>query len=198
MPTDGVWFWVTAVVPAACWGLFLLVWVSGAIYNRRHGPATRERNRLSWAALALLVIDLVLAVVVPERAWAPVTTYAHRLLGTGAVLLVAATGFTLWARVALGTMWTSAPVIKQDHTLRTTGPYAVTRHPIYTGISGMLVATACVSGLGKWLAFVAVALAYLMVKVRAEERMLDETFGEAYRSYRRRVPMLVPRPVRAD
>jgi protein-S-isoprenylcysteine O-methyltransferase Ste14 len=49
--------------------------------------------------------------------------------------------------------------------LRTEGPYAVTRHPIYTGILGMLVGTALLSGLGYWAAVVAVAVAGLEVKI---------------------------------
>jgi hypothetical protein len=40
----------------------------------------------------------------------------------GVVVLAAATAFTIWVRISLGTMWTSAPVIKNGHLLRTGGP----------------------------------------------------------------------------
>src|SRR5207249_1763665 len=51
----------------------------------------------------------------------------------GLVVLVASTVFALWARLCLGTMWSWEPMVKGGHQLRTRGPYALTRHPIYTG-----------------------------------------------------------------
>jgi len=57
----------------------------------------------------------------------------------GLAILAVSTAFTIWARPALRTMWSFDPVVKQAHLLRTRGPYAVTRHPIYTGLLGMLL-----------------------------------------------------------
>jgi protein-S-isoprenylcysteine O-methyltransferase Ste14 len=37
------------------------------------------------------------------------------------------------ARLALGKMWSAAPMVRQEHELSTSGLYAVTRHPVYTG-----------------------------------------------------------------
>jgi protein-S-isoprenylcysteine O-methyltransferase Ste14 len=54
--------------------------------------------------------------------------------------------FTLWARFSLGTMWSVAPKVKGDHQLRTHGPYAVTRHPIYTGLLGMMLGATLLAG----------------------------------------------------
>ena len=71
-----------------------------------------------------------------------------RLLGLA--LLLAATGLTLWARLVLGTMWSAAPAVKAEHQLRTTGPYAVTRHPIYTGLLGMMLGSGLLAG-GRWI-----------------------------------------------
>ena len=52
----------------------------------------------------------------------------------GLVVLLAATVLTIWARLALGAMWSAAPTVKEEHRLRTSGPYRITRHPIYTGL----------------------------------------------------------------
>lgn len=67
----------------------------------------------------------------------------------GITLLVVCTAFTLWARAALGTMWTSSAVVKADPELRTDGPYGITRRPIYTGLLGMVAGTALIEGLGR-------------------------------------------------
>ena len=113
-----------------------------------------------------------------------------RLLGLA--VLVASTVFTLWARFSLGTMWSVAPKVKDDHQLRTHGPYAVTRHPIYTGLLGMLLGATLLSGIGQWIVLVPVALIVFEVKIRMEERLMVATFPEEYPRYRRQVPQLIP------
>jgi protein-S-isoprenylcysteine O-methyltransferase Ste14 len=90
-------------------------------------------------------------------------------------------------------MWSSSVVVKTGHALRTAGPYAITRHPIYTGLVGMLLGTALISDLGRWTAVFALGVAYLALKARAEERLLSGFFPE-YERYRRRVPQLIPKP----
>ena len=77
------------------------------------------------------------------------------------MLLVVSTGFTIWARVRLGRMWSALAEQAQgtNHELRTDGPYAITRHPIYTGLLGMILGTVLLNGLGVTLAFLAVGAA---------------------------------------
>jgi protein-S-isoprenylcysteine O-methyltransferase Ste14 len=93
-------------------------------------------------------------------------------------------------------MWTSSAVVKEGHVLRTDGPYGITRHPIYTGILAMLSATALTAGLGRWVPATLFALVLLLIKIRAEERLLESALGDEYRDYRRRVRALVPVPRR--
>ncbi len=67
------------------------------------------------------------------------------------------------------------------------------RHPIYTGVSLALIATAVMFGtLFACLGAALIVLSFYM-KARLEERFLrDELGAEAYDEYARRVPMLVP------
>jgi protein-S-isoprenylcysteine O-methyltransferase Ste14 len=90
-------------------------------------------------------------------------------------------------------MWTSAAVIKDGHVLRTAGPYGITRHPIYTGLLGMLAGTALIEGLGRWVALFALGVVMVVLKIRAEERLLARMLGAAHDQYRQRVPLLIPR-----
>lgn len=186
---------VLAVV--LCWAALVVVWLVGAVYNARNAPAARERQRLGPAWLIGIAAYLLLRSTIPKWVWAPLTVHSPWLVWVGVAVLVGATAFTLWARTALGTMWTSSAVVKEAHLLRTDGPYRITRHPIYTGLLGMLAATALATGLGRWIAVTLFALALLLVKIRAEEQLLESAFGDEYRDYRRRVPMLVPIPRRA-
>ncbi len=72
------------------------------------------------------------------------------------------------------------------------GPYAVTRHPIYTGLLGMLLGTALLGGLGQWIVLVAAGLVVVELKIHMEEQLLLAIFPEDYPRYRRQVPQLVP------
>lgn len=112
-----------------------------------------------------------------------------------AMVGVAALGFVFcwWARIHLGRLWSGSVTRKEDHHVVDTGPYAVVRHPIYTGIILAAVATMAVRGTITAVAGAAlIALGYV-IKGRLEERFLRAELGaEAYDSYARRTPMLVP------
>jgi protein-S-isoprenylcysteine O-methyltransferase Ste14 len=82
--------------------------------------------------------------------------------------------------------------IKEGHQLVTTGPYAIVRHPIYTGL--LLAIAGSAIAIGEWRGVLAVVVAFasFLHKLRLEERWMRQQFGEAYRSYCRRVPALLP------
>jgi protein-S-isoprenylcysteine O-methyltransferase Ste14 len=176
-----------------CWGAFGLVWALGAAYNAVKGPAAARKSR-AWYGRWFLGLGLfwLVLLIVPPSFWSALSYRPEWLALVGAILLVASTVFTLWARLFLGRMWSSAPMVRESHELRTTGPYAVTRHPIYTGMLGMLLGTTFEHGFGIALLFLLVVLVLLEIKIHLEERLMAETFGEKYAAYKRRVPQLVP------
>ena len=177
---------------AACWALWAVVWVAGAVYNARHAPVVQRRvSRLGGWALIVAAVWL-LGARLPDSVWRPVTVHSAALRALGAVLLVAGTAFALWARAVLGTMWSGAVVAKDEHKLRTDGPYGITRHPIYTGMLGMLVGSALLAGLGHWLLALVLGAGIILVKLHLEERLMTEIFPGDYEEYRRRVPQLIP------
>jgi protein-S-isoprenylcysteine O-methyltransferase Ste14 len=139
---------------------------------------------------ALVVVAASAAV--PRADWRSLTFYAPPVRILGLAILLAATALTIWARLALGAMWSAAPAVKQEHKLRTGGPYAVTRHPIYTGLLGMMLGSLLLAGGGRWIVAFPVYLAVLEFKIRVEERLMLAEFPDDYPRYRRRVPRLVP------
>ena len=89
------------------------------------------------------------------------------------MLLVAATAFTIWARLALGSMWSMSPdVLQQHHELRTDGPYAVTRHPIYTGLLGMLLGTMLLNSFGVAVVALLAGVVVFAARVPIEEKLM--------------------------
>jgi protein-S-isoprenylcysteine O-methyltransferase Ste14 len=97
--------------------------------------------------------------------------------------MVAGLLFALRARDHLGSDWSRSVTIKQGHELITTGPYAVVRHPIYTGIlAGFLGTRDRLSQVRGFIVFVLIFL-ILWVKLRVEEQWMRSQFGETYATY---------------
>lgn len=176
-----------------CWGVVIVIWIAGALYAARKSRAQRQGPGSGglWRLGSILAAVLVYRIArhdlhrLADRSW--------WIELPGLALLVASTAFTIWARFTLGRMWSGSPnMLRVDHELRTDGPYAITRHPIYTGLFGMLLGTALLNGLGAWLALLLVGVAVLVTRIPIEERLMSATFPNEYARYRERVPRLLP------
>src|SRR5579859_6941439 len=101
----------------ACWGVFVGVWVIGAVYNARFAPRTVSRDLWPWLRLwpvwiAAVVGVLLLRGFLPRDVRATLGVPNVVLEDSGLVILVGATLFTLWARWTLGKMWSGVPALR--------------------------------------------------------------------------------------
>jgi protein-S-isoprenylcysteine O-methyltransferase Ste14 len=176
----------------ACWGAVLVVWIAAAVRDAGSRPLAPVRGS-THIGTVVLAVAAIAAIVLVGPLFAPFTVDAPwvRLIGSG--VLLGSTLFAIWARLALGSSWSVGPQAATDRGLRTDGPYAITRHPIYTGLLGMLLGSALLGGLGQAIVIVPAGLVIAWLKIRSEERLLLATFPEAYAAYRQRVPALIPR-----
>jgi len=76
--------------------------------------------------------------------------------------------------------------------LITTWPYAVARHPIYTGmLAGLLGTAIALSQVRGFIVFVLIFF-ILWLKLRMEEQWMRSQFGETYATYAHQTAALVP------
>lgn len=110
----------------------------------------------------------------------------------GVLITVAGCLFAIWARITLGSNWSGRATVKASHELITKGPYAIARHPIYTGILTGAVGTGV--AMAEWRCLLGMALIALVfaAKMGQEEKLMIQTFPEAYPLYRQRVKALIP------
>ena len=107
--------------------------------------------------------------------------------GLGAALIVLGLVVRLWAIIHMGPQaHGSKPTVTK---LIYTGPYELTRNPIYmaniVGLSGLGMMAVGPAG---WAGVAAAAIGVFSAVVRYEEDFLEHRLGEIYRSYRNRVP----------
>jgi protein-S-isoprenylcysteine O-methyltransferase Ste14 len=144
-----------------------------------------------------------LAALVPYFLWVPYVVIAVRpgpeldvpdaLRWIGMALSALGVALSLWSIVTLGRHYDLVLEVHQDHELVRRGPYALVRHPVYTGL-GLHFAGACLATGNLLLIAGTLLVSYpaFYVRARAEERLLRDRFGADYEKYAREVPMLVP------
>lgn len=106
------------------------------------------------------------------------------LAGLGIALTAAGAAFSIVARLYLGQNWSATATIKQDHELIRRGPYALVRHPIYTGTLMAAIGTAVALGRIRDLLALPLVIVGFWLKARSEERLLMSNFGDRYAAYR--------------
>jgi protein-S-isoprenylcysteine O-methyltransferase Ste14 len=156
-------------------------------------PGVREDRGNRWILVAVALLGLLAASLpayTDRKAFWPLDGETMRWLGV--VLYAAGGALRLWLVVVLGDRFSGLVAIQPGHTLVTHGVYGVIRHPSYLGL--------LVNALGWGLAFragvgvllTALMLPPLLVRIRAEERLLHSQFGAAYGAYCARTSRLIP------
>jgi protein-S-isoprenylcysteine O-methyltransferase Ste14 len=111
------------------------------------------------------------------------------------VVLIAAAVFVFWrAHADLGLNWSPTLEIREKHELITRGIYSLIRHPMYASqilwsIAQVLLLQNWIAGFGSIVAFIP----FYFLRVRAEEQLMLEQFGDQYRSYMQRVGGVFPK-----
>jgi protein-S-isoprenylcysteine O-methyltransferase Ste14 len=175
------------------WILFLVYWQLKAVNSK----TTQRLEPASSRILRLFIFAIALALLWSTRIplpWLYLQLWPVGLLPfwLGAAVTIAGLLFAVWAREHLGSNWSRCVTIKEGHELITTGPYAVVRHPIYTGIlTGFLGMAIAISQVRGFIVFVLIFFV-LWIKLRMEEQWMRSQFGETYATYARHTAALVP------
>jgi protein-S-isoprenylcysteine O-methyltransferase Ste14 len=180
------------LVIALLWLAWLVYWLAASIRVKAVTQREGWRSRLAYSiplwVSALLLFDRHLGRLAETH------LYPLRLsiVIAGTVLTAAGVAYAIWARVVLGGNWSASVTVKEDHELIRRGPYALSRHPIYTGLLLALFGTALAVGEARALVAILLAIGGLCYKLRLEEKAMRQTFGAAYDDYSREVKALIP------
>ena len=163
----------------------------------------RRSSNGAYAARCRWVRAIRLAEVLTGLAWLTVILIARWDFAfspwpagapvVGVTVAVAGVVLCVWSRLHLRSNFTVTLGVKQDHQLITSGPYALVRHPIYTGFLLQLAGGALVYDSGATLLLLLPFCAFFYWQSAAEEKLLVDHFGDAYRRYRGTTGRLLPK-----
>ena len=159
------------------WVCIFVLWLSIKKYYSDHNNLPIKIHPW-WKKLnvALFIVSLVVFTyyrnVVTERY--PVGD-AWRIGGylAGALVLWLGFGLSVWGRIVLGPWWSARPVLFENHPIIKTGPYRFTRHPIYIGVSVMLIGTFLATQYKIMVPIIAIMIVFFVVKARMEDNLLQ-------------------------
>jgi protein-S-isoprenylcysteine O-methyltransferase Ste14 len=133
--------------------------------------------------LILLVLSVLLNFIFPVPAFlSPPSTYSGFLIiGVGFIL-------ALWSRSLFLRNSTTLQPSEEPTSLVTSGPFRISRNPIYLGMAAILLGVAVLQGTLVTLAFPVIFVTLIeFFIIPGEERKLEKIFGEPYRDYKKSV-----------
>jgi protein-S-isoprenylcysteine O-methyltransferase Ste14 len=176
------------------WIAFGLYWLFAA----RRVQAARTTESAAYRAFRLLLLTITFTLLFAK--WTAIGFLGRSFLSRaqpleyiGLIAALAGLAIAIWARISLGPYWSDKIVLKVDHQLVRSGPYARMRHPIYSGVLLGVAGSALV--VHQWrgvLAFVLLLTNYI-VKAKREDKILAGAFAEDFVKHRRRAGFLLPR-----
>jgi len=184
----------------AYWLAMLAQIIIRAPIDRQRRKEKKSERRFSTQEKVLLNLLLLgtflLPLVYSATDWLDFANYTlPSWAGWAGVVVIVIALFIFWrAHVDLGLNWSPTLEIREDHTLITRGIFGLIRHPMYASqwvwvIAQPLLLQNWIAGFSSLLAFIP----FYILRVRAEEHMMIETFGEQYRDYMNKTGSVFPK-----
>jgi protein-S-isoprenylcysteine O-methyltransferase Ste14 len=177
------------LIAVALWAVWLVTWHIASFWRSKPtAKAPRREYRLHFAMIALgffLLFNAIPRLMAPAL-WpvGPALGWSMEALTLGGIL------FAWWARWHLGKLWSGGVERMAEHRVVESGPYALVRHPIYTGLIAAAAAMAAIRATPWALIGLALFALGFALKAKVEERFLESELG-GYAGYRARVTMIV-------
>jgi protein-S-isoprenylcysteine O-methyltransferase Ste14 len=177
------------------------MWIAFGVYwliAARRVKAARTTESPLYRVFRLLLLVITFTLLFAE--WTAVGflgrhffSQTQLLAYIGFASALAGMAIAVWARMSLGHYWSDKIVLKVDHQLVRSGPYARMRHPIYSGVLLGVAGSALV--VDEWrgvLAFLLLLTNYL-IKAKREDKVLAEAFAEDFEEHKKCAGFLLPR-----
>jgi protein-S-isoprenylcysteine O-methyltransferase Ste14 len=166
-----------------------LLWMAPFLFVlRSRKPAKKLDRRARWG---IVIVAVGYSLLWQGKFWERHPQSWQ--IGLAIVFFLLASLLSWTGSRALGRQWRIDAGLSSDHKLIMAGPYRFVRHPIYTSMLCVLLATGfVVTPLRLFLAALILFIVGTEIRVRIEDRLLASQFGDTFQEYRRRVPAYIP------
>ncbi|MCW3107118.1 MAG: isoprenylcysteine carboxylmethyltransferase family protein [Segetibacter sp.] len=169
------------------------LWLFQPAFSAKETTENKSNDKYS---VVLIIVMSVLSTIIPIVDWAYFSDpNASNTAVTVAGFIIMWFGVVLrnYSIKILGKHFTPTIQLQNDHTLITSGPYSIIRHPSYLGALLAIVGIAIFlnSSIGAISAVIAMMIAYT-IRINAEEKVLKSLFGNVYSEYQKRTKKLIP------
>jgi protein-S-isoprenylcysteine O-methyltransferase Ste14 len=179
-------------------GSFIRAWYLRK-YKQDRKAIFREEGFTVGLLASLWGVTILLPLLHVFTRWLSLTDYdLPAWAGFIGIVIFALAIWLLWRSHAdLGINWRATTEIREKHTLVTSGVFGYIRHPMYAahwlwGIAQALLIHNWIAGL----ASLVIIIPLYILRVRREEHMMLEQFGEKYRAYMSQTGRILPRLLR--
>jgi len=176
-------------------GSFIRVWYLRR-YKQDRRAILREEGFAVGSLASLWGVSILLPLLHTFTRWLSfVDSDLPVWAGWIGIVVFAVALWLLWRSHAdLGLNWRVTTELREKHTLVTGGVFKHIRHPMYLahwlwGIAQALLIHNWIAGL----ASLVIIIPLYIIRVRREEHMMLDRFGEEYREYMKRTGRIIPR-----
>jgi protein-S-isoprenylcysteine O-methyltransferase Ste14 len=164
------------------------------LFSEAHiGSGVREDRSNRWVVAALGVLGIIDAYLPAYTDRIDFLTFGGEGVRWLGFLLYTVGGIVRLAPVfVLGRRFSGLVAIQPEHRLVTSGLYGIIRHPSYLGLFVLALGWGLAFRSGVGVLIAVLMLVVVLARIQAEERLLSESFGAEYDTYRAHTWRLVP------
>ena len=177
-------------------GVIIVYWIRRTQFWRPRAKGEFVKEEQNDWSFWLIVIGMIsvfylapleyifLKITLPRMMW---------MQATGLTLIILGSVLFVWARRTLGKFYSGHVSVIEGQLLVQSGPYHFIRHPAYAGYLLMSLGLALgYSSLAGFAAILFLLLPSVIYRIRVEDKMLAEHFGNEFKIYAARAARLIP------
>ncbi len=180
--------------------IFRLIWItwcaSEILLNRLMRSSSNDKKGKDKGSLRFIWIMIVLAIsfgfIFANHVKVPISNQSL-ISYAGLVIIIVGMVIIFLSIWTLGKYFTVDVTIRDNHKIKKDGFYSIIRHPSYSG--SLLSFIGFGISLNNWLSLITVVILIMisfLYRIKIEEKILIEQFGNEYLDYRENTYRLIP------
>lgn len=170
----------------------LLIWFFTSFYNKNSSGKKEKGDKNSYIILVSGTFSIIFLNVVCRKYIISLIA-SISLFWIGSICIVTGVFLRVYSVLTLGKFFTLSVQVTSKQKIIQTGPYKYVRHPAYSGsilsLIGIAFSFRDIIGIILTIAIITIIYRY---RIKVEEKMLEKTFPDSYKEYKKRTKKIIP------